>query len=560
MSKSAWESVKPCWLALGTLFLAACATTGAPPPRSALTATPAAADPPAVLASLPPGVTDPLAHVGPAPVLDASDPKLRALTTPQPVVGTIAGDLFDRMRHGFTLADIDQAAIDRELNWYANHPDYLERTFGRSELYLHYIVNELQKRNMPLELALLPVVESAFEPYAYSRARAAGLWQFISGTGQRFGLKQNWWYDGRRDVVESTRAALDYLQAMHDEFGGDWLLAVAGYNCGERNIENAIAQNQRLGKPTDFWHLKLPAETRGYVPKLMAMRRLVKNPESYGLEFSRIPDQPYFTQIATGGQIDLQVVAGLAGITKDELYELNPAFHRWATDPTGPYSLLVPIDVAEGLEPALLSLTPEQRMRVQQYAVRPGDSVASIAKRFDTTPAVIRELNGMEASDRLITDGALRVPAVNYELPEKATRAAMLVDRRALPRRGTRPVVHVVRRGDSLWSIAQRLGTDAHTLASLNGMSTSDTLKAGQKLIVSARARAGSAAAAASPTVVADGSGRRVTYTVRSGDTLYSIARVLQVTVADLMGWNGLSKRSIIKPGQQLVAFIAGRG
>jgi len=560
LSKSAWDFVKPCWLALGTVLLAACATTGAPPPHSALTAAPAVADPPAVLASLPPGAGDPLAPASPAPVIDESDPTLRALTTPQSLVGNITGDLFDRMRRGFTLADVDQAAIDRELNWYANHPDYLERTFGRSELYLHYIVSELQKRNMPLELALLPVVESAFEPYAYSRARAAGLWQFISGTGQRFGLKQNWWYDGRRDVVESTRAALDYLQAMHDEFGGDWLLAVAGYNCGERNIEYAIEQNQRLGKPTDFWHLKLPAETRGYVPKLMAMRRLVKNPESYGLEFSRIPDQPYFTQIATGGQIDLQVVADLAGITKDELYELNPAFHRWATDPTGPYSLLVPIDVAQGLEPALLSLTPEQRMRVQQYDVRPGDSVASIARRFGTTPAVIRELNGMEPSDRLVTDGALRVPAANVELPEKAARAAMLVDRRALPRRGTRPVVHVVRRGDSLWSIAQRLGTDAHTLASLNGMSPGDTLKAGQKLIVSERARAGRAAAAASPAAAVDGSGRRVTYTVRSGDTLYSIARVLQVTVADLMGWNGLSKGSVIKPGQQLVAFIAGRG
>jgi membrane-bound lytic murein transglycosylase D len=487
-------------------------------------------------------------------ILDESDPTLRALTTPQPAVSPIAGDLFDSMRRGFTLADVDQPAIDRELNWYANH---LERTFGRSELYLHYIVGELQKRNMPLELALLPVVESAFEPYAYSRARAAGLWQFISDTGRRFGLKQNWWYDGRRDVVESTRAALDYLQAMHDEFGGDWLLAVAGYNCGEGNIARAIEQNRRVGKPTDFWHLKLPVETRGYVPKLMAMRRLVKNPESYGLEFSRIPDQPYFTQIGTGGQIDLQVVADLAGISKDEVYELNPAFHRWATDPTGPYSLLVPIDVATGLEATLLGLTPEQRMRAEQYEVRAGDSVASIARRFGTTPAVIRELNGMEPSDRLVSTGMLRVPSSSVALPEKAARAAMLVDRRGLPRRGTRPVVHVVRRGDSLWSIAQRLGTDASTLASLNGMAVGDTLKAGQRLIVSERARASRTASIAP---AADGSGRRVTYTVRDGDTLYSIARVLQVTVADLMGWNGLSKRSIIKPGQRLVAFVAARG
>jgi membrane-bound lytic murein transglycosylase D len=558
LSKSAWEQIKPCWLALGTALLAACATTGAPKARPALAGSPAAANPPAAAAGLNSSGAPALAPSGSSSVVDESDPTLRALTTPQPIVGNIAGDLFDRMRRGFALADIDQPVIDRELNWYANHPDYLERTFGRSELYLHYIVAELQKRNMPLELALLPVVESAFEPYAYSRARAAGLWQFISGTGQRFGLKQDWWYDGRRDVVESTRAALDYLQAMHDEFDGDWLLAIAGYNCGERNIENAIAQNRRLGKPTDFWHLKLPVETRGYVPKLMAMRRLVRNPEAYGLEFSRIPDQPYFMQVTTGGQIDLQVVADLAGISKDELYELNPAFHRWATDPTGPYALLVPIDVAAGLETAILSLTPEQRMRVEQYEVRAGDSVASIARRFGTTPTVIRELNGMQASDRLSSAGALRVPASNYQLPEKAARAAMLVDHRGSPRRGARPVLHVVRRGDSLWSIAQRLGTDAHTLANLNGMEVGDRLKAGQKLIVSEHDRAGGVATAS--TAQADGSGRRVTYTVRTGDTLYSIARVLQVTVADLMGWNGLSKGSVIKPGQQLVAFVAARG
>ncbi|MCC7464005.1 MAG: LysM peptidoglycan-binding domain-containing protein [Gammaproteobacteria bacterium] len=558
MSKTAWHIVKPHGLALAAALLAAallsaCATSGGTSTHSGPVSVPAATDalvhdPSQALAA---------ATAGPPLLLDASDPTLRALTTPQPAVGPIADDLFDRMRRGFSLADVDQPAIDRELNWYANHPDYLERTFGRAELYLHYIVNEVYQRGMPLELALLPVVESAFEPYAYSRARAAGLWQFISGTGKLYGLKQNWWYDGRRDVVESTRAALDYLQKMHDDFGGDWLLAIAGYNCGEGNIVRAIEQNRRAGRPTDFWHLRLPVETRGYVPKLLAMRRLVKNPESYGLEFSRIPDQPYFTQIRTGGQIDLQVVADLAGITREELYELNPAFHRWATDPTGPYGLLVPIDVAAGLETALLGLTPEQRMRVEQYAVQPGDSLATIAQRFGTTPTLIRELNGMEPGDRLISSGALRVPSSHYELPEKAARAALLVDRRGGVRRGTRPVVHVVRRGDSLWGIAQRLGTDVKTLARLNNMTAGDTLRAGQKLVVSERAAAASGTSDAAPT--ASGSGRQVTYTVRSGDTLYSIARVLQVTVADLMDWNGLSKRSIIKPGQRLIAFIAAR-
>src|SRR5471032_2543047 len=256
-------------------------------------------------------------------------------------------DLLERVRGGFTLDDVDEPAIDAQANWFANHPDFLERTFGRSELWLYYIVGQLEQRNMPRELALLPVIESAFEPYAYSRARASGLWQFISDTGRRFGLKQDWWYDGRRDPIEATRAALDYLQALHDEFNGDWLLAIAAYNCGELAVERAIDHNRRAGKPTDFWHLKLPTETRGYVPELLAMRRLVANPARYGLEFSRIQDEPYFVPIATGGQIDMQVVADIAGISAEDLYTLNPAFHRFATDPTGPHRLLVPVDAAE---------------------------------------------------------------------------------------------------------------------------------------------------------------------------------------------------------------------
>jgi membrane-bound lytic murein transglycosylase D len=295
-------------------------------------------------------------------------------------------DLLERVRTGFALDDVDEPAIDAQANWFANHPDFLERTFGRSELWLYYIVGQLEQRNMPRELALLPVIESAFEPYAYSSARAAGLWQFISDTGRRFGLKQDWWYDGRRDPIEATRAALDYLQALHDEFNGDWLLAIAAYNCGEMAVTRAMEKNQRAGRPTDFWHLKLPAETRGYVPELLAMRRLVANPGRYGLEFSHILNEPYFVPIATGGQIDLEVVAKIAGISTEDLYTLNPAFHRWATDPTGPHRLLVPVDAAEGLEQTLAQLTPDQRMRIEHYTVQRSDSVATIARHFLTKP------------------------------------------------------------------------------------------------------------------------------------------------------------------------------
>src|ERR1700683_2176049 len=175
-------------------------------------------------------------------------------------------DLFDRLRAGFALDEVQEPAIDQQLAWFEHNPDYLERVFQRGQRYMYHIITEVEARGMPLEFALLPVVESAYEPFAYSVSRAAGMWQFIPGTGVRFGLKQDWWYDGRRDVVESTRAALDYLQALHDQFGDDWLLAIAAYNVGEMTVQREIDINRAAGKPIDFWHLKLPAETRAYVP------------------------------------------------------------------------------------------------------------------------------------------------------------------------------------------------------------------------------------------------------------------------------------------------------
>src|SRR5580704_16433268 len=403
--------IRPIRLALllsATLITAACVHTPVAPPPSA-------------------AIVEPVQAVDLVVPGEAVDESVEA--EPVPVAGDIPTaypDLFDRVRSGFKLDDVQEHAVDMQLFWFANHPDYLERSFERSELYLYDIASQIEARGMPQELALLPMIESAYEPYAYSRARAVGLWQFIPGTGSRFELKQDWWYDGRRDVVESTRAALDYLQALHDEFNGDWLLAIAAYNCGELAVERAIQKNERLGKPTDFWHLKLPSETHGYVPELLAMRRLVANPARYGIEFSHILNEPYFVQVSTGGQIDMQVVADIAGISAEDLYTLNPAFHRWATDPTGPHRLLVPVDASEGLEQTLAQLTPEQRMRIEHYTVQGGDTVATIATRFATKPDVIRELNDLGPNDRPVIDTPLRVPSNTVLLPEKVARAAML--------------------------------------------------------------------------------------------------------------------------------------
>lgn len=453
-------------------------------------------------------------------------------------------DVFDRIRAGFKLEDVDSRQIDQQVAWFANNPQYLERVFGRASLYMHHIVQEIEARGMPLELALLPVIESAFEPYAQSWVRANGLWQFMPGTGERFGLKQDWWYDGRRDVIASTKAALDYLQYMHDEFFDDWLLAIAAYNCGEFRVQREVNKNRAQGKPVDFFHLHLPSETRAYVPKLLAMRRLVANPEDYGIAFSPIPNEPYFVKVDTGGQLDLTLAAELAGITLDEVYELNPGFHRWATDPAGPHFLLLPRDAADAFKRNLEMLSPDERVRVSMHTVQKGESVASIATKYKTQAIVIRDMNTLQSGAPLLVGTELRVPTAVVNLPAKVMLAAARVDGKG-GRSGRRPAVHVVRSGDSLWRIAKRNRMTVATLARLNGMQPGDTLRAGQRLVLNPRA-------ASSRLASAGGSARQVSYKVRSGDTLSRIAQVFGVTVSDLVNWNGISRHSTLRPGQRL--------
>jgi membrane-bound lytic murein transglycosylase D len=462
-------------------------------------------------------------------------------------------DVFDRIRAGFKLEDVESRQIDQQLVFFANNPQYLERVFGRASLYMHHIVTEIERRGMPMELALLPVIESAFEPYARSWATANGLWQFMPGTGQRFGLKQDWWYDGRRDVMASTRAALDYLQYMHDEFFDDWLLAIAAYNCGEFRVQREVNKNRALGKPVDFFSLSLPSETRAYVPKLMAMRRLVANPEDYGIAFSPIPNEPYFVRVDTGGQLDLTLAAELAGITIDEVYELNPGFHRWATDPAGPHFLLLPRETADAFSRNLELLSPDERVRVSIHKVVSGESIATIAKKYKTQPIVVRDMNNL-GTEALVIGSELRVPTAVFNLPAKVMLAAARVDGRS-NRSGRRPAVHVVRSGDSLWRIAKRHRMDVATLARLNGMGANDTLRAGQKLVLN-RGSSGASSGGRSPGA---SGGAAKSYKVRSGDTLSRIAKSFGVSVNDLVNWNGISKHSTLRVGQKLTINARGR-
>jgi membrane-bound lytic murein transglycosylase D len=524
-------------------------------PSEARVPTPATAAPkPSRVASAAPGASAVLATAELPPEVPAAE-AIAPLVEPEASSHTIAGltpeqypDVFDRMRAGFKLEDVDSRQIDQQLSFYANNPQYLERVFGRAIPYMHHIVKEIEARGMPLELALLPVVESAFEPYALSWVRANGLWQFMPGTGERFGLKQDWWYDGRRDVIASTRAALDYLQYMHDEFFDDWLLAIAAYNCGEFRVQREVNANRAAGKPVDFFSLRLPSETRAYVPKLLAMRRLVANPEDFGIAFSPIPNEPYFVRVETGGQLDLTLAAELAGITLDEVYELNPGFHRWATDPAGPHFLLLPRDTAEAFRKNLELLSPDERVRVSLHKVRAGESVASIAKKYKTQAIVVRDMNGLENGAPLVVGSELRVPTAVVNLPAKVMLAAARVDGHG-GRTGRRPAVHVVRNGDSLWRIAKRNRMDVATLARMNGMGPGDTLRAGQKLVLNTRA-------ASSKKSTSSANARAVSYKVRSGDTLSRIAKVFGVTVSDLVNWNGISKHSTLRPGQKLTVNV----
>jgi len=326
-------------------------------------------------------------------------------------------DLFQRMRSGFALPQVENPSVRREIEWFEGHSGYLDRTFNRGRRYLHHIVETLEGRNMPRELALLPVIESAFDPFARSRCLASGLWQFIPETGRRYGLEQDWWRDDRRDVLEATRAAFDHLEELHEEFAGDWLLALAAYNAGAVSVKRAVERNQRSGRPIDFFALDLPAETRSYVPKLLAIARLVAQPEACGVAIPSIPNAPYFVRVDIEDQIDLGRLADRAKISREELRALNPAFNRWVTAPGGPHRLLVPARAKAQVESVIATLPPNERLRLLHHRVRRGDTLAAIARQHGIALETLRAMNRVRGS--LVHPGQdLLVP-----LPSGATAA-----------------------------------------------------------------------------------------------------------------------------------------
>jgi len=481
---------------------------------------------------------------------DSADADADAVSTADDS-GDDDSDLWDRIRQGFAFPERENARIKRETSWFSHHQEYLDRVAERAQPYLHYIVSQVEQRGMPSEIALLPVVESAFQPYAYSSGRAAGIWQFVPDTGRRFGLKLNWWYDGRRDIVASTRAALDYLEYLHKTFDGDWLLALAAYNSGEGTVLKAVHHNQRRHRPIDFWSLHLPRETEQYVPRLLALRDIVATPEKLGIRLKPIADEPYLTSVRINSQLDLATAAKLADMDLKELHQLNPGFNRWATAPDGPHRLLLPLDKAAIFATQVADLAPEDRVHWVRHRIRRGETLGGIALHYRTTVRVLRQLNKIKghfirAGHYLVIpleDSAhLSGPPIPPELYDNGDKT-----------------VHIVAMGDNLWVLARRYGTTVKQLCRWNHISSRALLRPGQKIIVSVGFTAKSTPAAlhmftASSEVAKP---RKITYRVRRGDSLSRISHRFKVTVRQLRKWNGIKVNQYLQPGQELTLYVA---
>lgn len=474
---------------------------------------------------------------------------------PQPV-----GDIWDRIRDGFSMGTYEHPKIKSQLDWFARHPEYMNRVAERAAPYMYYIVEALKENDIPMELALLPIVESAFKPFAYSHGRASGIWQFIPSTGRRYGLTQNWWYDGRRDVYASTQAAIRLLLTLKRDFKGDWLLALAAYNSGSGTVHRAIRRSKRKNGAVDFWSLNLPKETRAYAPKLLALKQIIENPAKFGMTIPAIADKPYFERIDVGSQIDLAVAAEMANIELDKLYELNSGYNRWATAPNGPNYLLLPLSKSEQFKERLATLPAQDRIRWVRHRIRSGDTISTIATKYQTSMRTIKRVNHLR-SNMLRVGHSLTIPVASkslnsYKLSSNQRKKTL----QNIPRRGIK-LSHIIQQGDTFWDLAQLHRVGVRQLARWNGMAPRDPLSPGQKLVIWSRSGV-SATSQIDHNDVAAPPRRKITqrigYRVRRGDSLARISEKFKVSIRQLKRWNKSHLRadSLLRPGQHLTLFV----
>ena len=481
--------------------------------------------------------TDPVASTSTRSVLPLarSAPDIH----PQLVLVDVRPDqLWEALRESFRLDhNLDSADVRAQIDWLKRNPRYFQQRAAAFARYMPYIADELSAYDIPGELALMPVIESALDPYAYSPGGAAGLWQFISITADRFDLQRNHWYDGRRDVVAATDAAISYLSFLHQSFD-DWLLVMAGYNAGEGTVRRSLRRYNKTANErgtatsehqSKFWHMNLPRETRQYVPRILAYAAVIADPQRYGVTLPDIPHQPGFRTVTLPGQFDLMKVADTLALSLDELYSLNPALNQWATPAQGPHRLIVPPDQdTEAAAAQLLAIPERDRMGWTRITVASGDTLSGLAQRHGADLAGIRKANRLR-SDRIRIGQTLFIPKASVD--QSRYPIARLIG-------GT---THTVRSGDSLWSIARKHDVRIKQLVRWNELNPKKPLRLGQKIHVGATDRKVT---------------RRVRYKVRQGDSLSRIASRFAVSTADIARWNQLDTQRYIKPGQRLTLHV----
>ncbi|CAH1905846.1 Membrane-bound lytic murein transglycosylase D precursor [Candidatus Nitrotoga sp. HW29] len=388
-------------------------------------------------------------------------------------------DLWQRIRNGYALRQLDSPLVASHEQWYAKRPDYMQRMTERGQRYLHFIVEEVERRGMPSEIALLPMIESAFNPGGYSTASASGIWQFIPSTGKHFGMQQNWWYDGRRNIISATLGALDYLQKLHGMFG-DWELALAAYNWGEGAVQRALASNRKLGLPANYASLKMPSETRNYVPKLQAIKNIISDPANFGLALHPVPNQPYFVAVSTSKNIDMELAAGLADVTLDEFRALNPAHNRPVILQENSEVLLLPVDKVETFR-ANLASNSLPLVSWQIYKSRKGERINGLAARFGLSPETFRSINGLSTKQLKVSTGQMLLVPLNGQSAKNEFVAFNSHPALASHLPGN-TIRYTVRKGDTLSAISRRYKVSVEKLQSWNN--NIKTLNSGQHLFI----------------------------------------------------------------------------
>lgn len=442
-------------------------------------------------------------------------------------------NIWDVLRQEFSLNhETHQPEVQNQIRWLVAHPSYLHQ-LAQSEPYIYHIVTEIRKRHIPGEIALLPMIESAYDPFAYSGVGAAGLWQLMPGTGTNLGLKQDWWYDGRRSIGPSTNAALHYLVYLHHYFEGNWILAIAAYDSGEGTVARVLKNSNQRAKNARFWRLPLPSETRAYVPRLLALAEVIKYPQRYHVTLPDIPHTPYFEEVNIGSQIDLNHAAQLAGMTYKDLLKLNPGFNRWTTAPYKPFKLLIPKNKVAHFSHNLSLLPQDKRVSWTRHQVHSGESIRSIASLYYTTPNLIRELNQLK-SDSLKRGQYILIPSTR-NTPAPIHQSVKPISINKKPSYHRYKVVHIVQSGEDYAGLEKKYHVSAKDIRQWNRLQYRQTLRKGQALTIWR-------------TLLEPGS-----YQVTSGDTIIGIAKKNQTSVSTLKKLNPSIENTILKPGQTIL-------